>query len=64
MKLISRLDAYGAGGDEFHKPRRGDCSLCTKPTILHPCWAHRREVLRDLILRKIDRALERLYWHY
>lgn len=63
MSLFSRLDAIGTDGDEFRKPRRGDCRLCTVPAIDHPCWPHRRAALRELIVRKIDRALLILAWH-
>lgn len=63
MKLLTRLDRYGTDGPEFRKPRSGDCRLCQRPAINHPLWIHRREAFRELLVRKIDRALLILAWH-
>jgi hypothetical protein len=60
---LSRLDAYATDGDEFHKPRRGDCPLCQRPVINHPCMRHRHYAARELVVRRIDRALLILHWY-
>lgn len=64
MRLFARLDAYGTDDPDFREGHPEDrCPLCERPVDEHPCGAHRRAALRELIVRKIDRALLLLAWH-
>lgn len=65
MKWLSRLDAVSTDDPDFNEGHPEDrCPLCERPVIDHPCWAHRRAAVRELLLRRIDRALLLLHWHY
>ena len=69
------MDAFGFGDPDNREGHPEDiCNLDGRRVVDHPGhelfglgdgsakWPHRREALRELLLRKIDRALERLWW--
>lgn len=43
--MLAALDAYATDGDQFHKPRHGNCPLCGQPAIDHPTLRHRLRAL-------------------
>lgn len=53
-RLLARLDTYATDEPGFREGHPEDrCPLCGRPVGDHPCWAHRRSALIDIILGRL-----------